>query len=318
MKETSTKQRSLGSRYSFRTLRALIVMLPYLGCLGAPSLSHAAELRQDTLVYWNAYLDAAHSQMAAQTPFLWVDRNPERLQRVRDGEIVVSSGGKDNPKPVASGLIHDWVGAAFFPNASIKDVLSTARDYSNYKEYYKATVVDSRLLGSDGPCEKYSMRVVNKEVVAETALDMEYETCYFQIDDRRWYSTTRTTRVQEIRHYGRPDEQELPPDHGSGYVWRLYSVAKFEQRDGGTYVEVEAFALSRDIPTTLRWVVNPIVRRVSRNSMLVALQQMKEAVRLTEDAARTANLPTTAHNGSRGTFTSEVGIARSFAPAGKP
>ncbi len=57
--------------------------------------------------------------------------------------------GKENPKPVPSGLIHDWLGAAFFPNASIKDILSTARDYSNYKEYYKATVVDSRLLGSD-------------------------------------------------------------------------------------------------------------------------------------------------------------------------
>ena len=318
MKETSAKEISLGSRYSFRTLRALIVMLPYLGCLVVPSLSHAAELRQDTLVYWNAYLDAARSQSASQVPFLWVDQSPERLQRVRDGEILVSSGGKENPKPVASGLIHDWVGAAFFPNASIKDILSAARDYSNYKEYYKPTVVDSKLLGSDGPCEKYSMRVVNKEVVAETALDMDYETCYFKIDDRRWYSTTRTTRVQEIRHYGRADEQELPPDHGSGYVWRLYSVARFEQRDGGTYVEVEAMALSRDIPTALRWVVNPIVRRVSRNSMLVSLQQMKEAVRLTEDAERASKLPTTAHNRSRGTFASEIGIAKSFAPAGKP
>jgi hypothetical protein len=318
MKETSARQRSFGNLYSFRTLRALFVMLVYLGWLVAPSLSHGAELRQDTLVYWNAYLDAASPQMVSQTPFLWADQKPERLRRVHDGEIVVSSVGKENPKPVASGLIHDWVGAAFFPNATVEDVLSAARNYSNYKEYYKPTVVDSRLLVSDGPCEKYSMRVVNKEVVAQTALDMEYETCYFKIDDRRWYSTTHTTRVQEIRHYGRPDEQELPSNQGSGYVWRLYSVARFEQRDGGTYVEVEAIALSRDIPTALRWVVNPIVRRVSRNSMLVSLQQMKEAVRLTEDADRAANLPTTAHNGSRGTLTSEVGIVKSFAPAGKP
>lgn len=318
VKRTSARQTSLGSRYSFRTLRALIVMLVYLGWLVAPSVSHGAELRQGTLVYWNAYLDDARPQMTSQTPSLWVDQKPERLQRVRDGEILVSSVGKENPKPVASGLIHNWVGAAFLPNASIKDVLSAARDYSNYKEYYKPTVVDSRMLGSDGPCEKYSMRVVNKEVVAQTALDMEYETCYFKIDDRRWYSTTQTTRVQEIRHQGRPDEQELPPDHGSGYVWRLYSVARFEQRDGGTYVEVEAIALSRDIPVALRWVVNPIVRRVSRNSMVVSLQQMKEAVRLTEDADRAANLPATAHNGSRGTFASAVGIVKSFAAAGKP
>ena len=318
MKRTSARQTSFNGRHSFRTLRAIIVMLVYLGCLVAPSLSHGSELRQDTVVYWNAYLNAARPQMASQTPFLWVDQKPERLQRVRDGEILVSSVGKENPKPVGSGLIHDWVGAAFFPNASIKDVLSAARDYSNYKEYYKPTVVDSKLLSSDGPCEKYSMRVVNKEVVAETALDMEYETCYFKIDGRRWYSTTQTTRVQEIRHLGRPDEQELAPDHGSGYVWRLYSVAKFEQRDGGTYVEVEAIALSRDIPIALRWVANPIVRRVSRNSMLVSLQQMKEAVRLTEDAERAASLPTTAHNGSRGTFASELGIVKGFAPAGKP
>ena len=316
MKGTPARQTSSGGRYSFRTLRALIVMLVYLGCLVAPSLSHGAELRQDTLVYWNGYLDAARPHMASQTPFLWVDQKPERLQRVRDGEILVSSVGKENPKPVDSGLIHDWVGAAFLPNARIKDVLSAARDYSNYKEYYKPTVLDSRLLSIYGPCEKYSMRVVNKEVVAETTLDMEYETCYFKIDDRRWYSTTQTTRVQEIRHCGRPDEQELPPDHGSGYIWRLYSVARFEQKDGGTYVEVEAIALSRDIPIALRWVANPIVRRVSRNSMLVSLQQMKEAVRLTEDAERTANLPT--HNGSRGTVGSEVGIVKSFAPAAKP
>ena len=318
MKETSARQTSFGSRYSFRTLRVFSVAVLCLGCLLAPSLSHGVELRQDTVVHWNAYLDAARPQMASQTPFLWVDQEPERLQRVRDGEILVSSVGKENPKPVASGLIHDWVGAAFFPNASIKDVLFAARDYSNYKEYYKTTVVDSKLLSSDGPCEKYSMRVVNNEVVAETALDMEYETCYFKIDDRRWYSTTHTTRVQEIRHRGRPDEQELPPDHGSGFIWRLYSVARFEQRDGGTYVEVEAIALSRDVPTALRWVVNPIVRRVSRSSMLVSLQQMKEAVRLTEDAGRTANLPTTAHSGSQGTFASQVGIVKSFAPAGKP
>ena len=44
--------------------------------------------------------------------------------------------------------------------------------------------------------------------------------------------------------------------------------------------------------------------------MLVSLQQMKEAVRLTEDADRAASLPATAHNGSRGTFASEVRIAK--------
>lgn len=39
MKRTSARQTSFNSRYSFRTLRAIIVMLVYLGCLVAPPLS---------------------------------------------------------------------------------------------------------------------------------------------------------------------------------------------------------------------------------------------------------------------------------------
>ena len=307
-----------GSSHAFRTLQAVIVMSIWWGTLFAPSIVHAAELSKDTLVYWEAYLDHARPQIDSESSFLWVDQKPERLRRVRQGEMLVSPVGKDNPKPVDSGLIHDWMGAAFLPDTKIEDVFAAVRDYGNYKNYYKPTVVESKLLGTNGPCETYSMLVVNKEAVAGTALDMEYETCYFKIDERRWYSTTRTTRVQEIRHQGRVDEQELPPDHGSGYVWRLYSVAKFEQRDGGTYVEVEAIALSRDIPMALRWVANPIVRRVSRNSMLVSLHQMKEAVRLNEDAERSSNVPLTAHNGSGGAGASDAGILKSLASMGKP
>ena len=84
--------------------------------------------------------------------------------------------------------------------------------------------------------------------------------------------------------------EPVPPLQGIGYTWRLYSVARFEERDGGVYVEPEAVALSRDIPVALRWMVDPIVRRVSRNTLLISLQQTKEAVRSTEGPAnRTAN-----------------------------
>lgn len=65
--------------------------------------------------------------------------------------------------------------------------------------YYKPTVIDSRLIRTVGPCDQYSMRVVNNDAVAHTALDMEYETCYFKTDKHRLYSVTHTTRVQEIR-----------------------------------------------------------------------------------------------------------------------
>jgi hypothetical protein len=309
-----------GGMKMFRTLRRFLAGLMCAGFLIAPAASRGAELKQETLKTWDAYVQTADSQMRdrVQGPFLWVDDAPDRLQRVRGGEILVSPVGRQIPKPVPSGLIHDWIGAAFIPNTTLENVLSAVRDYGDYKEFYKSTVVDSKSLGTDGACDKYWMRVVNRETVAETALDIEYETTYFQTDERRWYNLTHTRSVHEIRHYGKSDERELPPDQGSGYIWRLYSLTRFEERDGGVYVELEALALSRDIPVTLRWVVNPIVRRVSRNSMLISLQQMEEAVRSTEAKNRKAKPSTVAANRSGGAVASEVTIANRFAPRQKP
>jgi hypothetical protein len=303
-----------------RYVRKFLVGFMCLSFMIVPATSKGAELKKETQQAWDAYILTANSQMVdrANRPFLWVDEVPDRSHSVHDGKILVSPIGQQNPKPVPSGLIHDWIGAAFIPDASLEEVLSATRDYGHYKEFYKPNVIDSKSLGTAGACDKYSILLANHEAVTATALEGKYEACYHELDDRRWYSIAHTTSVQEIRHYAQPGAEELPPDQGSGYIWHIYSFARFEERDGGVYVELEVIVLSRDIPVAVRWVVNPIVRRVSSNSMVVSLQQMKHAVRLTEDAERAANLPTTAHNGSRSTFTSEVGIVKGFAPAGKP
>ncbi len=268
--------------------RRFLLGILYVGFVVAPLTSGGAELKQQTLNAWDAYIQTANSEMEDRLhgPFLWVDEAPDRLQRVHAGNILVSSVGQHNPKPVPSGLIHRWIGAVFLPDTKLADVLSIAHDYDHYKEFYKPTVIDSKSLGNTGACDKYSMLLTNQEVVASTALDSEYEVCYHQIDERRWYSVARTTRVQEVRHYGRPGAQELPPGQGNGYIWRLYSFARFEQRDGGVYIELEAIALSRDIPLVVRWAADPVVRRVSRNSILISLHQTQEAVR---SKAATAN-----------------------------
>src|SRR5271165_870726 len=300
----------------FRMPHRFLIGLMCASFLVAPAASDGAELKDETRKTWDTYIQTVNSQMRNRLhgSFLWVDEEPDRAARVRAGEILVSAVGQKIPKPVPSGLIHDWIGAAFIPDAQLGDVLSAVRDYAHYKEFYKPTVVDSKPLGTEGGCDKYSMRVVNKETVAETALDSEYKACYLQFDERRWYSIAQTTRVQEIRRYGRPGEQELLPDQGSGYIWRLYSIARFEERDGGVYVELEAIALSRDIPVSVRWLVNPIVRSISKNSLLTSLRQMEEAVRSTETANRTAKSSTVAASSSPGAIGAEGRIANRFAP----
>lgn len=272
---------SRATRFSaaFRTLATALLCA---GFLALAVSARGAELKQDTLKSWDAYVQAANARLNSGQgdPFL-VNEGPEEQRRLRDGEILVSSAVHQNPKPIPSGLIHDWIGTAFLPNVTTDGVFSAVRDYADYKDFYKPTVTDSKLIATDRDCDTYSLRVVNKEAVAHTALDMENQTCYFRVDAHHWYSVTHTTQVREIRHYGTAGEMELPPDHGSGYVWRLYSIARFEQVDGGVFVQVEAIALSRNIPLALRGFIDPIVRRVSRNSLFLSLQQTEQAVHST-------------------------------------
>ena len=161
------------------------------------------------------------------------------------------------PLKVQSGLIHDWTGAAFIPNANFDDVLPVLRDYDRYKDYYRPNVVDAKRIATSRSKDQFSMVLMNKSVISRTALAADYQTVYTQIDGHRWYSVTDATRFQEIAEYDTPSQHILPENHGTGLIWRIHSITHFEERDGGVYIEVEAIALSRDIPSVSCGVHDP-------------------------------------------------------------
>ncbi len=227
--------------------------------------------------------------------FLWVDEAPDRLAEVRAGEIVVSPAGPQNPKKVPFGLIHDWVGAALIRGATLKDVLRVVRDYAGYKDVYQPTVIDSKVIATGAAKDRFSMLLANKSLFLKTAFAADYESCYFHVDDQRVYSVSQATRIQEIDEYGAPDQRILPEGEGNGAIWRLFSIARYVERDGGVYVEVEAIGLSRDIPASLRWLIEPIVRRVARGSLATALRQTEDGVRLSAERANRGTPPPVLH-----------------------
>jgi hypothetical protein len=55
-------------------------------------------------------------------------------------------------------------------------------------------------------------------------------------------------------------------------------MSRFEERDGGVYFEMEAIALSRDVPRTLHVMVYPIIKKVSRSALVTSLDQTRNAV----------------------------------------
>jgi len=263
-------------KYYFAASLLLIMIL-------APALSCGAELQSDTLAAWNHYIVQAkermNSRLGAGSHFLWVDEEPDRARRVRSGEIVVAPVNGSGRTDVPNGLIHDWIGAAFFPDTTIEKVFATMNDYACYKDFYGPTVIDSKLLSRDGLESSFSMRWLKQALLVTTVMDADYKAHYFVRSEKSRYGFAWSTRIQDVVDYGLPSEHKLPPGTGSGFIWRLFSISRFEQRDGGVYVELEAMALSRCVPTCLGWLVNPVVRRISQSSLMRSLSQTREAVR---------------------------------------
>ncbi|HTA47345.1 MAG TPA: hypothetical protein VK789_33105 [Bryobacteraceae bacterium] len=257
-------------------------LIPLIAVL-LPVTGKAASLEPGTLKAWEEYIDSAKVRMEQRLSpangFLWVDEEPARLARVQAGEIIVLPVGPQNPKRVPSGLIHDWVGATFIAGATLNDVLQVVRDYGQYKDLYQPSVVDSKAIYTGETKDRFSMLLIHKATFLKTAFDGDYESSYVHVDDRRVYSVSRTTRIQEVDEYGTAAQHTLQQDEGRGIVWRLFSITRFAERDGGVYLELEAIGLSRTIPASVRFLAEPIVRRVSRSSLSTSLQQTGNAVR---------------------------------------
>jgi len=263
-------------------LAPILILLGVHPSIGAATLT----LKPETKAAWDGYLQAAITAMQARLQpgahFLWLDDEPNRAEEVRTDVRTkgpyIAPVSRDIPRKVPHGLIHDWLGVGFVPNAKIDDVLQVVRDYGHYKEIYRPGVSDSVSRGTDGMKDFFSMRLVNKSVVSKTALDTDCEVSCIRLDSRHWYSISNTTRIREIDKFGTPEQRMLPEDVGTGLIWRLSSITRLEERDGGVYAELEALALSRDIPAAFRLFVTPIVRRVSKDSLATSLHQTKVAV----------------------------------------
>jgi hypothetical protein len=266
----------------------------------------AASLKPETVKAWDSYLASAEAglqqRLAPDNHFLWVDEDPDRLDQVHAGKVLVVSADPQNPRKVPSGLIHNWLGAAFVPNTTLANVLATVRDYDHYKDFYQPAVVESKAMPAEGSDDRFSMLLMNKSVVSKSALESNYQITYVRVDSKRYYSISRATRIQEIEKPGSPEEHMLPPDEGTGLIWRLSSITRFEERDGGVYIELQAIALSRDIPGSLHWLIAPIVRRVSRNSLTTSLEQTTEAVQ--SEATLAARTPVHVEASNSGSLTS--------------
>jgi hypothetical protein len=240
-------------------------------------------LKPETLQAFEAYIqeaEAAMQQTLHGAAFLWSDGDPRRAKQVREGKIVAELWQGKGPDKVPSGLIHDWIGAAFLPGATVVAILARIQDYDNHKNMYRPEVMDSKLISRHGDDFQIYLRVRKKKIIT-VVLDTDHDVHYFHVsgaDGSRWGCRSYTTRTAEVDDAGKPNEKVYPPDTGYGFLWRMDTYWRFEERDGGAYAECRAISLTRDIPTVFKLIIQPMVRSLPKDTLIHTLKATRDAV----------------------------------------
>lgn len=243
--------------------------------------AETVQLKEATLEAFADYIREAEEGMertlGEDGAFLWSDGDAERDRQVRKGETVAQFWSGTRPVTVPDGLIHDWIGATMIRGATVQQTLALIQDYDNHKNIYKPEVIDSKLIARHGDDFQIYLRLLKKKIIT-VVLDTYHDVHYSHLDAVRSCCRSYTTKIAEVEDAGKAQERVLAPDAGYGFLWRLYSYWRFEEREGAVFAECRAISLTRDVPLGLGWIIEPIIRKLPRESLINTLESTKRAL----------------------------------------
>jgi len=216
---------------------------------------------------------------------LWVDGLPEKQRaeayaELKRGEVKMQKLEiLDGGKPIAcpGGMIHHWTGVVLIPGAKLEDVLGVLEDYDQHSVYYAPDVERSKIESREGDHFRVFLRFRRHKVIT-VVLDTEHEVQYFHDGAGRAHSRSSAVRVAEVENAGKSDEREKTPGDDGGFMWRMETWWRMEERDGGVYVQSEVASLTRDIPAALAWMIKPFVTGIPKETLTFTLEATRKAV----------------------------------------
>jgi hypothetical protein len=114
--------------------------------------------------------------------------------------------------------------------------------------------------------------------VITVVLDTEHEVHYFHDAPGKAHSRSSAVRIAEVENAGKSDEREKTLGDDDGFMWRMETWWRMEERDGGVYVQSEVASLTRDIPSGLGWMIRPFVTGIPKESLTFTLQATRKAI----------------------------------------
>src|SRR5690348_5642673 len=282
-----------GVRDNWGVARAILLaaaaLYPAVADFAQGAEPEPAKLRANTLEAFNRYVKLTEARNAEElkrgTTLLWIDELPaaeraEAYAALKRGEVEMKKlEMRDCGKEIAcpGGIIHHWAGVVFIPGAKLNDVLSMLEDYDKHYIYFGPDVERSKIESRDGDHFRVFLRFRRHKVIS-VVLNTEHDIQYFHDGPGRAHSRSSTVRIAEVENAGKKDEREKPPGEDGGFLWGMETWWRMEERDGGVYVQSEVVSLTRDIPTVLKWMIEPFVTSVPKETLSSTLVATRKAV----------------------------------------
>ena len=249
----------------------------------------AAQLKPEAIKAWDHYIAVTEARIAEQQRDLpnFIFSHAETAEqkalfeaKLRSGEIVVeklttADDGKSIQAPGA--LIHHWMGTAFIPGGDIQHAFAVLQDYDHHSATYAPEVQRSKLISHHGDDFTAYLRFVKKKVIT-VVLDTYHQAHYAKIDSTHAYSRSYTTKVAEIEDPGTAGEREKSADEEEGFMWKMNTYWRFEERDGGLYIQCEAITLTRNVPFGLAWAIEPFITSIPKESLTRTMAATRQAL----------------------------------------
>src|ERR1019366_8178503 len=233
-------------------------------------------MKSATVAAFDRYIRVTEARMdddLREDHFLFIDRLPDNRRReidaqLREGKINIqqSHTGRGPGDPFSRCMIRHWVGVIFIPNAILPQARAVLDDYDKYETYYKPDIRRSKLLERNRNESRIYLRLYNKSL-GTVVLNATFDIDYTQFASARAQTKSYSTRIAAVANQGKPEEHELPVGMDHGYMWRLYSYWRIEEKSGGVYLQVEVIALSRRVPPILAWLINPLIENIPRSTI---------------------------------------------------
>jgi hypothetical protein len=275
-----------------RGTAVMLVLLsgPWLVVRAAPAADPAsAKLRNETGAAFDHYVQLTDARNAEELErgrgLLWIDALPETERaaayaELKRGEVKMEKlETRESGQPVGcpGGMIHHWVGVVFISGAKLEDVLDVLKDYDRHSVYYAPDVERSKIESRDGDHYRVLLRFRRHKVIT-VVLNTEHDVKYYRDNLERSHSRSSAVRIAEVENAGKSDEREKTPGDDGGFLWRMETWWRMEERDGGVYVQSEVASLTRAIPLGLGWMIGPFVTSIPKESLTFTLEATRRAV----------------------------------------